>query len=282
MKEIAEFRVDERFASMLFADGEGKRLGDLVRRVELETSDPRFSEVGRLQRELCAKHGRPFFYGWDVKREYGVQELRDAKLFSIRVSAVFEPSGEECGTEYDELSSCPRCDSGARQLGPLFLDARRIPKGKDFAKTIAGEFVISRRAAQVFEQEGVVGAAINSVRTKESSGASSSDWFQLCVQGHAADIVPPTKVGIDRFDDDRKGENRCPMGDLIGLNLLSEVCVDRSPLSDAGIVGSRQFIGARRGLLRPERVLLITQQLRSMIESEGLRGIRVEVAHIRQ
>ncbi len=72
------------------------------------------------------------------------------------------------------------------------------------------------------------------------------------------------------------------MGDLIGLNLLSEVWVDRSPLSDAGIVGSRQFIGARRGLLRPERVLLITQQLRTMIESEGLKGIRIEVAHIQR
>ena len=34
---------------MLFADAEGKRLGESVRLVKLETNDPRFSEVGRYE-----------------------------------------------------------------------------------------------------------------------------------------------------------------------------------------------------------------------------------------
>ncbi len=280
MKEMAEFRVDARFASMLFADSEGKRLGDSVRLVKLESNDPRFAEVGRLQQELRANGGSPFFYGWRLWRKYTRQEILNAELFSVRVTRVFAPAGEECGTKYDESSSCPSCGSGARQLGPLHLTGKRIPSGKDFAKTFAGEIVISRRAAEVFKRHGVVGAGIGPVRTKRSSQEPSSDWFQLSAQVHVAEIVPPTRVGIHPFDDDLKGECRCQLGDLMGLNLLSEVWVARSTYPDLDIVSSREFIGVRRGLLRPVPVILINQTVWHMIESEGLTGIHVEVAHL--
>jgi hypothetical protein len=36
-------------------------------------------------------------------------------------------------------------------LQTLILDVKRIPKGKDFAETIAGEIVVSRRVAELFE-----------------------------------------------------------------------------------------------------------------------------------
>ena len=43
MREIAEFRVDEDFAAMLFRDDEGEKLGP-VRKILISTSDPRFPE----------------------------------------------------------------------------------------------------------------------------------------------------------------------------------------------------------------------------------------------
>lgn len=280
MREIAEFRIDERFAPMLFAESEGKRVGTSVRQIEIETTDPRFAQVGRLQREFREKEGKPFFYGWNLKRKPSSQELRQASLFSLRVTAVFEPAGEERGTKYDESSTCPNCGAGAKQIGALILDVKRIPKGKDIAKTIAGEIVVSLRVAELFERHGVTGLTLNPVRMSAASSAESKDWFQLAVQSADAEIVAPTRVGIDPFDDDPQGESRCPLGDLLGLNLLSEVTIRGATRGDADFVCSHQFIGVRRELLRPERLMLISKKVWRLIESEKLKGCEVEIARL--
>jgi hypothetical protein len=193
---------------------------------------------------------------------------------------VFEPAGEECGTQYDESSTCPRCGAGAQQVGPLFLDIKRIPKGKDFAKSIAGEVVISRRASELFVQHGITGVAFHPVRTKGAKSLELPNWSQLVIHSGDADIVPPTKAGIDPFNDDPKGEHRCIEGDTIGLNLLSEVSVAATSRGQADIVATRQFVGVRRGLLRPERIILISQKVRQLIEAEKLKGCEIEVAHL--
>ena len=52
MREIAEFHVYERHAHLLFAPDEGKRVGDDMREVHVDTTDPRFPEIGGIQREL--------------------------------------------------------------------------------------------------------------------------------------------------------------------------------------------------------------------------------------
>jgi hypothetical protein len=277
---MAEFRVDERFAPMLFSDSEGRRLGDSVRKVEIETDDPRFKRIGELQAELWQSEGKPFFYGWRLTHKYDRDELEPARLLHVKVVSVFEPAGEVCGTKYDESGACRYCGAGAKQIGALFLDTKRIPKGKDFAKTIAGEIVISRRASDLFTQHGIVGAAFHPVRTKGARSLELSEWSQLIIRSAEAEIVAPTRVGNDPFDDDPKGEYRCPEGHLIGLNLLSEVSISSVSRGDADIVASRQFIGVRRGSLRPERVILVSPKVWRLIDSENLKGCEIEVAHL--
>ena len=278
MREFAEFQVDEQFASMLFGEHEGKRLGDFVRKVELQTSDPRYERVGELQRNLRLSKGKPFYYGWSLTYKYSPREISAALLLRLKITAVFEPAGEECGTKYDESMACPRCGAGAKQTTPLFLDVTRIPKDKDFCRTIAGEIVISRRAMELLARHGITGAELSPVRSSRSSSAESNNWFQLAVPNATAEIIAPTRVGIDPFDDDEKCEGRCALGDLIGLNLLSEVTIRATTLCDSDFACSRQFIGTRRGLLRPERVILISPKLASLIVSEKIRGSEIEVA----
>ena len=41
MREIYEFRVFEKYAHILFGENEGKRLGELARKVELPLGDPK-------------------------------------------------------------------------------------------------------------------------------------------------------------------------------------------------------------------------------------------------
>lgn len=280
MTETCEFRIVEEFAPKLFAPAEGKRLGDSVRQVEVSTNDPRFDSIGRLQRETREKTDRSFFYGWILRRRYSKAEKDAAALFKLKVTSTFEPAGEECGTNYDESTACPRCGAGARQTTLLCLPEKRIPKSKDISRTIAGEIVVSRRVVELFARHGITGAKLSPLRSSPSSSAESKEWFQLKVPNANAEIIAPTRVGIDPFDDDAKGEYRCPLGDLIGLNVLSEVFIKSTSLGDVDIICTRQFVGARRGLLRPEQIILVSPKVRRLIESERLKGVEIEVAHL--
>lgn len=282
MKEMVEFRIDEQYAPMLFEEKEGKRLGKSVRKIEIETDDPRFQQIGRLQRELRDKKGEPFFYGWNLRLTASHEENQHASLFLFKITAVFEPAGEERGTVYDESSACPRCGAGAEQVGPLILDLKRIPKSKDIAKTIAGEIVVSRRVVKIFERYRISGVKIKPVRLNTRSSAESKDWFQLTVQSTDAEIVPPTRIGIDPFNDDRCGESRCTRGDLLGLNLLSQVTIQSATRRNDDFIASRHFIGARRGLLRPERLIFASPNVRNLVASEKVRGCELEVARLAQ
>lgn len=281
MKEKFELRIVEEFASRLFDPNEGKRLGSgIVRLVSLASDDPRLEEVAVLQKEIDSKYGRAFFHGWEIIRKYSKREIEVASLFHLRITSTFEPAGEECGTIYNESVACPRCGAGAKQVGPLFLNLNRIPKGKDFARTIAGEVIISRRASELFKEIGVSGVSFHPAREKGAKNLELLDWNQLIIQSNDAEICPPTRIGIDPFNDDEKGENRCSEGDTAGLNLLSEVSISSAPRVELDVFASRQFVGVRRGLVRPERIILISQKVRRLIDSERFKGCGIDVAHL--
>jgi len=221
-----------------------------------------------------------FFAGWDIRRRYTADDVRQANLFLLCRIATFEPAGEECGTQYDESSACPSCKSGAKQISPLFLDWKRIPKSKDIARTIAGEIIVSKRMVDLFDRHSITGAKFGPVCHRPASSAESKDWFQLLVKSCDAEVTAPTKMGVNPFDEDTMGQYRCSRGDLIGLAQLSEVSISRSSYSGFDIVASRQFVGTRRGLLRPERFLLVSPRLQQMIKEEKLKGCDLEIAHL--
>lgn len=280
MKETCEFRLIEEFADRIFMADEGKRLGDSVRQVVIPTDDPRFQVIGRLQLEIRATTGRSFYHGWRLHRRYSKAEHQAASLFRLNITSIFEPAGEECGTKYSETVACPHCGAGAEQITPLYLPEKRIPKGRAISQTIAGEIVVSRHVKDLFERNAITGASLYPVRFSPPKETESSEWFQLSIEDTNAEIIAPTRTGIDPFDNDERGECRCPAGDLIGLNLLSEVYIKSGSLSNVDIINTRQFVGTRRGLLRPERIVLISPKLNRLLESEKLKGVEVEVAYL--
>jgi hypothetical protein len=87
-------------------------------------------------------------------------------MFLMRITSVFEPCGEECGTKYDESTACPKCGAGGIQKSTLTLDFRRLPKRADIAATIANERVVSQRLAQLMVDAGVSGFELRPVRHK--------------------------------------------------------------------------------------------------------------------
>ena len=80
MRETVEFRIDGKFAPMLFRDDEGTRLGpgDFVRKINISVDDQRFQQIGQLQQQIRLAHGKPFFYGWNIDRHYSKKELDQA------------------------------------------------------------------------------------------------------------------------------------------------------------------------------------------------------------
>jgi hypothetical protein len=165
MKEYVEFRIPEKHASRFLEPYAGKRLGDSVRALEITVADPRYEWIGNLQREL-RKEEEFFFLGWEIKRHYSRKELESAELFGLEITAVFEPAGEQCGTVYDDSTVCPLCGAGRTQVSDLILDLRKAPKNKDIARTIADEWIVSQRLAELLIDTKMTGFELRPVHHK--------------------------------------------------------------------------------------------------------------------
>lgn len=322
---------------------------NVVRRVVLSTKDPRLPRIAELQK-FWKRRGSFLFTGWIYHRRYSELELQSAECFRLGIAAVFEPAGEDCGTIYDELSGCPHifsgcqtCGVGGRQVSELFLDFRKIPKGKDIARTIADEWIVSQRLAELMvnarlsgfelrparhkahfredparleslaagrellERARVQGIAKNSwqfdvwmarseqrdlmecvwdenVKRKEQEEAKRRTkyptWYQLIVTSKPVPVLPPTKFGLQPFDEDAAGTYRCPFGHVAGLNLLSELTISRAQWDVSDIARTEKMIGARGGVGRPHPILLASPRLRQLFVNHSVRGARFEVAYL--
>ena len=280
MQEFAELRVIERNAHLIFDNNEGVKLGDSIRKVVVNTANPLYSRIGAVERQLNCNLKDSLFLGWRLFRKYKANELKEAELFHLKITSVFEPAGEESGTLYDEISACPYCGAGVRQVGPLILNLNRIPKNKDFSRTIAGEIVVSRRVVDLFNRNEVDNIALTPVIDSRRPQVKSDDWFQLQVISSYGKIISPTLVGNSPFDYDENDEYRCGAGHLLGLNLLSEVFIDMDCQKIPNIFMSKQYVGVRRGLLRPQNILFVSKRIMNLLKLEKIKGYEIEIARI--
>lgn len=218
-----------------------------------------------------------------------------AQLFHLSMGR-FHTAGEECGTKYDETTACPICGANAKQVTPLHLYKNKIPK-RDIAKSLGGEMIVSDRFVEAVKARGLKGLFFSPVY----SGKNKLEHvFQLTAEKEI-ELSDKTIVGCDPFDLTTESEDRdfcgdmtqspkvvykCPNGDTIGLNIISEAYVLDSPLiGEYDFIASRQRIGARRGLSRPEPVYFVSPAFREMLIEEKLLPMKqidyfMEVAHV--
>lgn len=93
-------------------------------------------------------------------------------------------------------------------------------------------------------------------------------------------VLPPTKFGLQPFDEDLDGTYRCPFGHIAGLNLLSEVTIQRQQWDGSDLARSKQMIGVRGGVGRPHPIILCSPRLWRLFSRHSVRGFNVEVAHL--
>jgi hypothetical protein len=284
MRETYDFRIPESHAQRYLKPDDGKVIGFLgeLRQVVLDSRDPRM-EVIRKTEQAFRKRGESFHLGWTITRKYTEKELEAAELFYLFPRATFEPVGESCGTEYDDAAACQHCGAHAPQRTELRLDTRRLPRGRDIAKTIAySEVVVSARLVEAFQKQGFTGARFLPIRSRGGRNAIDS-WFQLSVESRPLGVAPQTRFGVAPFDEDEKGEYRCPKGHVLGLNLLSEVWVKREDWDGADVCATKQWVGMRSrdgGVFRPHPLLLISQRMRGLLTDLKAKGHQLEVAHL--
>jgi hypothetical protein len=274
MKEIIELRINIDYANLLFQEFEGKKIGSSIKVIEITKDDPRYQQIPLIAEEVKRKYDRTFFYGWKIKRKYSKKVIENAELLQLKIKSIFEPTGEECGTIFDESESCDICGANRIQISPLILKKGTIPK-KDIAKTIGGEVIVSDRFLNAVKRRNLKGLKL--------SPTNLNKYYQLNTDAQI-ELTLDTVSGINIFDLSSSDEGeiyKCPMGHTIGLNLLSEAYVLKNELiANNDFIKSKQKIGVKRGLLRPEPIYFCSQAFRLMIEEEKLRGFEFEAVNI--
>lgn len=275
LKASYEFRILEDLAAKHLGDGIGKKSW-LVRVVEVTPNDPLFAKIGSLKKKL-KDNKLPFITSWIIRRSYTADEISNANLLHVKTQSIFEPEGEQCGTVYDYSDACPYCGVGRKLVSSLKLDPKAVPKGRDLAKTIADEWIISARLAKAMKSNEIRGFELAPVETIRGR---SDDWFQLRVTSKPVELVPPTKCGNDPSDDDPLGTQKCPLGHVLGLNVLSELYVDKNSWDGSDIAWTRQAVGIRMGVLVPSPLLLISPKLGKLFKEVEVKRIVEEVVHL--
>ena len=302
MKELVEFRIDERKAAKYLRPTDGVHLGTSVRKILLPATDELVTKILMIHKKLKESGDRLFVFS-HVHRRYTENEMRAANAFKVIIKHYFEPAGEECGTVYDESSACKYCGASGLQVSDLILETRSLPKPDKIgiAKTIAGEIVVSQNFVDLFKANKVKGAEFRAVRQRRDPGQPVPGWYQLLVTSKSLNIVAPTLVGVSPFDDgsepppngeeifdrlglvgswcDRISQHRCPLGDTIGLNLISELWLQREEVGEWDVAWTKQKIGVRRGELRPESLLVFSSRLRDLVLHQKLKGMGFEPVH---
>jgi len=282
MKETFEFRISYDFATKLFSPTEGKDLGQITKSVKviyISKDDPRFDQIPIVDSQIRRDYNRPFYFSWRVHRKYSKKEVDNAIAFNSKITKIFEPAGEECGTEYDEDIACEICGSNRKKIGRLNLKKGTIPR-KDIACTIAGEIIVSERFKEIFQRNNLKGLTFEPI----NYGKHTSNIYEPIVNSPELSLTEKTIAGIDPFNfSESEGAEiyKCPKGHTIGLNLLSEAYVADSPtITEYDFFATKQKVGVNRGLLRPQPLYICSQAFRQMVLKEKLSGFDFEVAHI--
>ncbi|HEY2787643.1 MAG TPA: hypothetical protein VGJ05_21985 [Fimbriiglobus sp.] len=304
MREVIDLRIPEVYASKYLLPSEGERLGAITRKIRVEITDPLYAKIKKIDHDFRVS-GKSFVLGWDIRRKYSKKELTSATAFLTIITRTFEPAGEESGTVYDESTACEYCGTGATRKGYLILDQKRIPKQNKqaFAKTIAGEIIVSDAFVDIFRSNQLRGAIFRPVMQQSNPSNAIGNWFEPIIESPHLTIVPPTRCGSHPLDDgselhskkkpeiilaeigisgswcDRHEQYECPKGHTIGLNLLSELSVNECIFDFWDIAYTAQRVGVRRGLLRPESLMVISPRLWNLLEMHAMKGFRTEIVH---
>lgn len=272
MKEIYEFRIPEGWALEWLTSGEGKRSSTgSVRIVTTARDSELFDRILSIQRERMRVDERLFLW-WTVRRVYEQHELDAAELFVLRTSNIFEPPGEELGCTYlPDVHGPAEADN---RVGSLVLKCSRF-RGRSYCESIAGERLVAPELQAVVREKALSGVRFGTVLCT-GADKGKSGWAELIVTSRRVLVTPPTLAGNSPVDCAAiESRENC---ENLGLNVLSEVFIDRDSWDRSDLAVSKQTVGVHQGLLRPSRILFASKRLFSALSPPMRRGLLFEIA----
>jgi hypothetical protein len=160
MIETVELRFEGEFAAEALGRN-GSEMRGQVHVVEVLRNDYEYCHWRDAYRKAL-KDGRSVLYSWRIRRQYETQELELGTWFVVDCRQ-FEPTGEACGTTYDDASACAWCGTDAKQSSDLILDISRLPRGVHVARTIGNEWVISSSLSHALVSGNITGIQLRPV-----------------------------------------------------------------------------------------------------------------------
>jgi hypothetical protein len=280
MTEHYVLRFFEHDVADLIPSDRGRKIGKFTRELTITRADPLFPVIASAA--LDASRRNVPFASWKIKRVYTDDEFATAELFRLIVTAIFEPPGEITGTHYAQRDACVMCGAGRKQISELTLDLGRVPRSADIAQTIAGETIASATFRGIVEQAALTGVqflpVLDSVRRRRRL-EGASEWSQLDVSSTVV-AAESTVFGIDPLNPGEPDEFRCPEGHVAGLNVLSEVSIERESWDGSDFAKTRQLVGVSSGVLTPVPILLASPKAADAIRDAGVKGCTFEVAYL--
>jgi hypothetical protein len=119
------------------------------------------------------------------------KELRAANLLYMHVWIHNAPNGHpRDGTSYDDSDACAECGDGLRQLSPLRLKAKEVPKAGALLGGIRDQVLVHDTLASEICTAGLTGARFEPVL---GAGGEPLPWRQLALDGSMPPMTLATR-----------------------------------------------------------------------------------------
>lgn len=279
MRQQLEIRIPEDSARTVLPSDIGTVVGKevAVRVIRLDLNDPLVKQVAAIDQARMAA-GRALITSWSIQRTYERTEIELAQLFLLKPRQFIDCAGEQFGTQYDQAPACPFCGFGRRQMSPLRLSCRCRPRGEISQTLAADELVVSQTFMGV--QTPVNGAKFMPIEWAGNC-PDLAGWSQLVIVGNRVRVDRTlTRFGESPFEAANTTRTACPLGHVLGLNILSELHCVRESYSGADIALTDIGVGSRAGLLVPAPLVVLSGEYGRQLIKAKIRGADLEVAYL--
>lgn len=153
-----------------------------------DSNDPRLERLREVLRNAAIE--------WRERREhtYTVSELRRATLLYMSVSRSERDAGEHAYREQFDLSTaCSECGTGAKQVAPLIVKSRALPKKGLVFATLNREYLFAEDVAISLLAARLTGLEMLQAR----SGKKKIPWWQFMARYEMPPFAPETR-GLER------------------------------------------------------------------------------------
>lgn len=203
------------------------------------------------------------------ERVYTKSDIDDAKLLLLYGTAMCGDGYNVYGTKFEPSNKCSKCGFGEVQVSDLIIDKTKMSK-KDFAVTYNNEMVISKRVAEILEENKLTGFELWPVYHYTTKMRNELELYQIMPTNILPLMLsPPTVI--------EKSKEYCNLCGNSSQGLQSQPYYKREDLKIiCDFNKSCEFFGVKLTRGTPIQVPIISQKSYQIFKENKVRNIKVE------